>query len=43
MAALVSDSRRGGVGRNGGDSMAALGPKPIDSLLILFRSLRRSW
>ena len=43
VAALVSDRRRGGVGRNGGDSAAALWPKPIDSLFILFRSLRRSW
>lgn len=43
VAALVSDNRRDGVGRNGGDSIWELGPIPIDSLFNLLRCLRRSW
>lgn len=43
VAALVSESRRDGVERRGGDSMAALTPRPIDSLFIFLRCLRRSY
>ena len=44
VAALVSDSRRGGVGRRGGESIAdAFIPSPMDSLLIRLRCLRSSW
>lgn len=42
VAALVSDNRRGGVGRRGGESPAALSPRPIDSLFNFLRCLRRS-
>lgn len=42
VAALVSDNRRGGVGRRGGESLAALSPRPIDSLFNFLRCLRRS-
>lgn len=43
VAALVSESRRDGLGRRGGDSVAALSPRPMDSLFIFLRCLRRSY
>lgn len=42
VAALVSERRRGGVGRRGGESIDAFNPSPMDSLLSRFRCLRSS-